>query len=35
MTDRADVSKNGTEGLYLSFRKAVLGTEYVHDSVYT
>ena len=34
MTVRADISKNGTEGLYVSFRTAVLGTEYAHDSIY-
>ena len=33
MTDRAHISKNGTEGLYVSFRTAVLGTEYVRDSI--
>ena len=34
MTNRAAISKNGTEGLYVLFRTAILGTEYVHDSIY-
>ena len=34
MTDRADISKSGTEGQNVLFRTAVLGTDYVHDSIY-
>ena len=34
MTDRANISKNGTVGLHVSFRTAVWGTEYVRDSIY-